>query len=157
MQGQSPTIAGSGRRAVLRAGAWAGAGISLGTWPRLAAADETDSPLVEQLIGRMATESERVRLEMPTVFANGYSVPVTLAVDSPMTESDYVRSVLVVAPRNPIVTVVKFRFTAQSGRALVSTRIRLSQPQSVLAVAEMSDGLLLMARCWVKVDVDGCT
>jgi sulfur-oxidizing protein SoxY len=129
-------------------------------FPRLTAAEEDTAEnrsIIEQLTGSVATESPRVLLEMPPVFANGYSVPLTLAVDSPMTESDYVKSVLVVAPRNPLLTVAKFRFTAQSGRVLVSTRIRLSQPQSVLAVAQMSDGSMLMTRRWIKVEIDGCS
>ena len=43
-----------------------------------------------------------------------------------------------------------------SGRARVSTRIRLAKPQDVLAVAEMSDGALLLTRTRVKVDINGC-
>jgi sulfur-oxidizing protein SoxY len=93
---------------------------------------------------------------MPPVFGNGYSVPMTLVVDSPMTEIDHVRSVLIVAPKNPIVVVAKYLFTPQSGRAAVSTRIRLAEPQTVLAVAEMSDGALLMSGTRVKVDTNGC-
>jgi sulfur-oxidizing protein SoxY len=54
------------------------------------------------------------------------------------------------------VPAAEFHFTPQSGTALVSTRVRLAQSQYVLAVAEMSDGTLLMARTWVKVDINGC-
>jgi sulfur-oxidizing protein SoxY len=93
---------------------------------------------------------------MPAVFPNGYSVPLTLDVDTPMSEQDHVRVVHVLAPRNPIVVVAAFHFTPSSGRAHVSTRIRLAAPQTVLAVAEMSDGAVLMARSWVKVATDGC-
>jgi sulfur-oxidizing protein SoxY len=39
----------------------------------------------------------------------------------------------------------------------VSTRIRLAEPQYVLAVAEMNDGALLMTRAWVEVATNGCT
>jgi sulfur-oxidizing protein SoxY len=73
-----------------------------------------------------------------------------------MTENDHVRRVHVLAPKNPIIVVATFQFTPQSGSAAVSIRIRLAEPQMVLAVAEMNDGALLMARTWVKVETDGC-
>jgi sulfur-oxidizing protein SoxY len=38
----------------------------------------------------------------------------------------------------------------------VSTRIRLAEPQYVLALAEMNDGALLMAKTWVEVATNGC-
>jgi sulfur-oxidizing protein SoxY len=124
-----------------------------------AAAKESEAgedELIKRLIGETATESPRVRLEIPPVFANGHSVPMTLSVDSPMTGTDYVRQVLVLAPRNPILTVASFQFTPRSGRAAVSTRIRLAEPQNVLAVAQMSGGGALMARAWVEVEENGC-
>jgi len=64
--------------------------------------------------------------------------------------------VRVFAPRNPLVEVAGFHFTPRSGRARISTRIRLAQPQDVVAVAEMSDGTFLMAKKWVEVATNGC-
>src|SRR5258708_38486987 len=93
---------------------------------------------------------------MPRVFANGYTVPLTLVIDSPMTEADHVRDVRVLAPRNPLITVATFHFVPQRSEPRVSTRIRLAQPQDVLAVAEMNDGTLLMTRTWVQVATNGC-
>ena len=142
------------RRTVIRAGM----GIAATGLPAalsLGAIDD-ENELVQRLVGKRPTESPRVHLEMPAIFGNGYSVPLTLVVDSQMTETDHVRVVHVLAPKNPIVIVAKFHFTLHSGKAAVSTRIRLSEPQMVLAVAEMNDGTLLMARTWVKVETDGC-
>ena len=73
-----------------------------------------------------------------------------------MTESDHVRSVRVLAPRNPLVEVATLHFT-RSGAPRVETRIRLAEPQDVVAVAEMNDGTLLMTTTWVKVATNGCT
>jgi sulfur-oxidizing protein SoxY len=158
--GQSTVVVA--RRGVLRAASLAGLGIAAGTLtaaPSFGAADdtqETTGELVKRLLGRTAVESPQIHLDMPPVFGNGYSVPLTLSVDSPMTESDHVRRVHVLAPRNPIIVVAVFEFTSRSGRAAVSTRIRLSEPQTVLAVADMSDGALLVARTRVAVDSNGC-
>jgi sulfur-oxidizing protein SoxY len=135
------------------------AGVVISVRPSLGLPDDEaseDSRLVEQMIGRPAVVSPRVHLSMPASFANGYRVPMTLSVDSPMTGADHVRMVHVLAPKNPIVPVAEFHFTPQSGAAVISTRVRLAKSQTVLAVADMSDGSLLMARSWVKVDIDGC-
>lgn len=124
--------------------------------PALADEGDLDDALLRRLTGTVPIESPRVRLVMPPAFGNGYTVPLVLDVDSPMTDADHVRQVRVFAPKNPIVLVAGFGFTPASGQAHVSTRIRLAEPQTVFAVAEMSDGTTLMARTWVKVDTNGC-
>ena len=58
--------------------------------------------------------------------------------------------------RNPIIEVAGFHFIPQRSGARVSTRIRLAKPQYVVAVAEMSDGTLLMTKTWVDVATNGC-
>jgi sulfur-oxidizing protein SoxY len=121
-----------------------------------AASAEDDADLVKRLIGKTPQPSSRVHLTMPSTFPDGYTVPLTLDVDSPMTEADHVRVVHIIAPRNPIIVTAAFFFTPQSGRAYLSTRIRLAEPQNVLAIAEMSDGAVLMAKTWVKVATNGC-
>jgi len=115
-----------------------------------------ESVLIKRLIGREVVLSPRVHLDMPALFGNGYSVPMTLGVDSEMTESDHVRIIHVLAPENPIIVVAQFSFTPLCGRAEISTRIRLAKPQNVLAIAEMNDGMLLLARRFVTVKTDGC-
>ncbi len=117
---------------------------------------DADLDLVQQAIGKRPTESTRVRLVMPARFPNGYTVPLALDVDSPMTERDFVQQVFVFAPRNPIVLVARFQFSSASGQAHVATRIRLAKPQTVFAVAELSDGSALLARSWVSVASNGC-
>jgi sulfur-oxidizing protein SoxY len=118
--------------------------------------DET-TELIESLTGKKAIESDRLHLAMPRSFPNGYTVPLTLEVDSPMTEEDHVKGVRVVAPGNPLIEVATFHFLAQRSQPRVSTRIRLAKPQYVLVVAEMNDGTLLMAKTWVEVATNGCS
>jgi sulfur-oxidizing protein SoxY len=59
-----------------------------------------------------------------------------------------------VAPRNPLIEVATFHFERSQPR--LSTRIRLAEPQFVLAFAELSDGTLLMTKTWVDVATNGC-
>lgn len=124
--------------------------------PAAAVADEDPIAVVRRLTGKTAVESERLHLVMPAKFPTGYTVPLSLTIDTPMTAADHVRHVRVFAPLNPIVEVVNFRFVPGRSEARVSTRIRLAKPQFVLAVAEMNDGALLMAKTWVAVATDGC-
>jgi sulfur-oxidizing protein SoxY len=112
--------------------------------------------LVERLTGKTPKESGRLHLVMPRTFPNGYTVPLSLDIDSPMTENDHVRYVRVVAPRNPLIEVATFHFVPQRSLPHVSTRIRLAEPQYVLAVAELNDGTLLMTKTWVEVATNGC-
>lgn len=141
------------RRGVLMAAA---AGAALSRVARSRAEDEVDA-VVRQLIGRRAVESDRVHLTMPRVFPNGYTVPLTLEVDSAMTPADHVRHVRVLAPRNPIVAVATFHFVPERSQPQLSTRIRLAMPQFVVAVATMNDDALLMTRTWVEVATNGCS
>ena len=75
-----------------------------------AGAQEEAIELIERLTGGKATPSGRLRLLMPAVFPTGYTVPLTLEVDTPMTEFDHVRTVRIFAPKNPIIEVVGFHF-----------------------------------------------
>jgi len=140
------------RRGVLTAAAGCA---SLGLIASSRAEDDVDE-VVKQLSGRRAIESDRIHLTMPRVFANGYTVPLTLQVDSPMTPADHVRKVQVLAPRNPIVEVATFHFVPERSQPQVSTRIRLAVPQFVVAVATMHDDALLMTKTWVEVATNGC-
>jgi sulfur-oxidizing protein SoxY len=146
------------RRTVLTAAAAAGAGFAGGVLvsPVDASDSDDDVAIVEQLTGKTPVESDRVRLVMPKTFPNGYTVPLFLEIDSPMSEADHVRHVRVFAPRNPFIEVVCFHFAPRRSEPRVSTRIRLAEPQYVVAVAQMNDGVLLMNKTWVEVATNGC-
>jgi sulfur-oxidizing protein SoxY len=124
------------------------------------AAEKTEkddaADFVVRHMGRAATESERLHLIMPATFPTGYTVPMDLKVDSPMTEDDHVKRISVFAPQNPLIDVASFNFVPGRSVPRVSTRIRLAKPQYVVAVAEMGDGTLLMAKTYVDVATNGC-
>ena len=89
-------------------------------------------------------------------FANGYTVPLALERRQSDDGGGPSARVHILAPRNPFLRVASFISRRGSGKARMSTRIRLAKPQNVIAVAEMSDGALLMAKTWVEVEIDGC-
>jgi sulfur-oxidizing protein SoxY len=141
------------RREVMLAGSAAAAAALLAESAR---ADDDTVELVKRLTGKTPTQSDRVHLVMPRTFPNGYTVPLDLTIDSAMTEADHVKHVRVVAPRNPLIEVADFRFSLQRCQPRISTRIRLAEPQFVVAIAEMSDGAVLVSKTWVDVATNGC-
>ncbi len=143
------------RREILAAGALALAGLTMAPGRLLADAAAVDK-LMKEHIGDRTPEQGRVTLEVPQIAENGNTVPITVEVESPMSADDYVKAVHVYAEGNPLPNVASFRFTPACGQAVCSTRIRLAKTQNVIAVAEMSDGKVYMAKSEVKVTIGGC-
>lgn len=112
--------------------------------------------LLRQITGGAAVRSGRVVFDTPELADNGHAVPVRIAVDSPMTAADHVRSITVIAERNPRPIVATFTLGPHSGRAQVVTRIRLADTQEVLALAQMSDGSYWMGGAKVIVTELAC-
>lgn len=111
---------------------------------------------LKKLFGDKPIAEGRVKLDLPQIAENGLVVPLNIDVESPMTETDYVKAVHVFADGNPSPHVITYRFTPLSGKASASNRIRLAKTQNVIAVAEMSNGALHMAKSEVKVTIGGC-
>ena len=114
-----------------------------------------DEALKKVLGNATATESG-ITLEVPEIAENGNTVPFALAVDSPMTPESHVKTLHIFASGNPQVGVASYTFTPASGKASVSSRMRLAQTQDVVAVAALSDGKFLLAKRNVKVTIGGC-
>ena len=117
---------------------------------------EDVSAIIAQRYGGAEPKQGRIDLVLPEIAENGNTVPVSVRVDSPMAADDYVKSVSLFAEGNPLPEVATFRFTPRSGIAEASTRMRLAGTQNVVAVAEMSDGSVYMAKKEVKVTIGGC-
>lgn len=109
-----------------------------------------------ELFGTRPVTEERVRLKLPPIAENGYSVPLSVEVDSPMTEQDYVKRIAILSPRNPLPLISQFHFSPGSGRAKVDARIRMSGTQSIQAIAEMSDGSLWSGSRETVVTLAAC-
>ena len=105
--------------------------------------------------GLGATESD-IYLDLPEIAENGNQVKVSFEMDSPMTETDYVKTVYILADGNPSPNVAKFYFTPQMGSCSATTRMRLSKTQNVYLLAENNDGQFFMTNAKVKVTIGGC-
>jgi sulfur-oxidizing protein SoxY len=112
--------------------------------------------MVQHWAGRMPVTEGRVVLDVAALVENGNAVPIEVRVDSPMTEADHVREIVVFNERNPQRDVVRFSLTPASGRAVVATRIRLSTSQRLVALARLSDGSQWSHHVEVVVTLAAC-
>jgi sulfur-oxidizing protein SoxY len=117
--------------------------------PRTAAAMRDFTGGVAPMIGR-------VRLDIPPLVENGNSVPLTVSVESPMTEADHVAEIALFSERNPLPDIARFRLGPRCGEARVTTRIRLGDTQTVHALARMSDGSFHAASAELLVTLPAC-
>jgi sulfur-oxidizing protein SoxY len=98
----------------------------------------------------------RVKLELPELAENGNSVSLRVAVASPMTAADHVKSVHLLSERNPVRRMASFHLRASAGRAEIATRVRLAGSQTVIALAESSDGTWWSGAARVVVTLSAC-
>ncbi|MBL4892833.1 MAG: thiosulfate oxidation carrier protein SoxY [Rhizobiaceae bacterium] len=143
------------RRQIMGLSAGALVATGLGLRPSFAT-PEASQKAVMAFAGGASVGEGRIELTTPEIAENGNTVPISVSVDSPMSEADHVVSVMILAEGNPNPEVVTFNFTAASGVAKAKTRIRLARTQNVVAVAKMSDGSIFMAKNQVKVTIGGC-
>lgn len=107
--------------------------------PAAAQSDELTAA-ISAFAGGATVRPGRVKLEVARLVDNGNVVPVSVSVESPMTAVDHVTAIAIFNEKNPQRDIAKFAFGPRSGKASVSTRIRLATTQKLVAVARLSDG-----------------
>ncbi|MGC2438286.1 MAG: SoxY-related AACIE arm protein [Pseudolabrys sp.] len=146
---------GATRRAVLL-GTLAG---SVAVTIRLEPAQATPERMrtaIRNVVGEASIRKGRVELEVPPHVENGNTVALSVAVDSPMTATDYVKALHVFNEKNPQPNVISVHLGPRAGKAKISTRFRLADSQMVTAIAEMSDGTFWSASADVIVTLAAC-
>ena len=106
--------------------------------------------------GKTPKVSKKVKLKVPEIAENGAVVPVTVEVDSPMTESNYVKAIHILTSKNSNARAIDVFLTPANGKAMFSTRIKLGGTQEVAGLVELSNGDFLIASQSVKVTIGGC-
>ena len=145
------------RREALRAGTLMLAGMTALIVVRPASATPADMKAeIAKLVGDAKVTPGRVKLEIPPLVENGNTVPCTVSVESPMTPTDHVKAIHVFNEKNPQPNVISCYLGPRAGRASVATRIRLSDTQSVVAIAEMSDGSFWSGSVEVIITLGAC-
>lgn len=125
--------------------------------PATARADQQKlTAALREFTGGQPIREGRIRLEVSPLVENGNAVPISVAVESPMTAADHVRRIGVFNERNPQPNVITAQFGPRSGRAYLATHIRLATSQALVAVAEMSNGSFWSQRVDVVVTLAAC-
>src|SRR5262245_18193983 len=146
------------RRDALRSAGAIAAGVAFPTlWLRRAAATPADMRApIAKVVGDAKLNVVRVKLEIPPLVENGNTVPCTVSVDSSMTPEAYVKAIHVFNEKNPQPNVISARLSPRAGRASIATRIRLTDTQTVVAIAEMSDGSFWSDSISVIITLGAC-
>ena len=111
---------------------------------------------LKRIVGDTKVARGRVKLTLPPLIDNGNSVPLSVSVESPMTEADHVKAIHVLTEKNPLPDVITFALGPRAGRASFATRVRLADTQTVTAIAQMSDGSFWSDEVEVVVTLAAC-
>lgn len=154
LRAPGPTRRGLTRRSFVGGGA--GVLIAARLVDPASATPESMAAAMKDALGTAAIKPGRVKLDIPSLAENGNSVPLIVAVESPMTAADHVASIFIFSEKNPSANVVHFHLGARAGRAVIQTNIRLADTQVITAVARMSDGTCWSATASTIVTISAC-
>ncbi|CAM3786085.1 SoxY-related AACIE arm protein [Polynucleobacter brandtiae] len=112
---------------------------------------------IAEIVGGNRVQDGRVKLVIPPLVENGNLVVLKVNIESPMTPNNYVKAVHVIAEGNPLPNIFSAFFTPRSGRAELTTRVRLADSQRVWAIAQMSDGSFWRGHADTLVTLSACT
>ena len=111
---------------------------------------------IRRVVGEASVKTGKVTLTIPPLVENGNTVAMSVKVDSPMTAKDHVKAVHVFSEMNPLPDVIGIQLGPRAGKAEVQTRIRLADTQTVIAIAEMSDGSFWSDKVNVIITLGAC-
>jgi sulfur-oxidizing protein SoxY len=111
---------------------------------------------IRKVTGGAEVKNGKVKLDVPPLSENGNSVSLTVTVDSPMTKDNYVKSIHVFTEKNPQPNVISAQLGPRAGKAMIQTRMRLADSQTVTAIAELSDGSFWSDTADVVITLGAC-
>jgi sulfur-oxidizing protein SoxY len=123
-----------------------------GAW----ATPEAVEQAIRQRIGERQPQPGGMTLTLPKIAETGNSVPLTVTVDSSMTLEDHVLRIHVFVPGNPEPVASTYHLGLRAGKAQISTHVRLARTQTVVALAEMSDGSVRSEAASIVVTLGAC-
>ena len=120
--------------------------------------DEPVSAALKRLFGNRPLQpgAGKIKLDLPLIAEDGGNVAVTVESDQPVAGALHLKHLYIISDKNRRPMLAKFTFAPESGRAFISTSVRLAVTTDVRAVAEMSDGTLYAVSKHVRVTISGC-
>ena len=118
-------------------------------------AQRASGPLDERV---RAAKVERggLSLDIPTLAETGTSVPVVLFVDPARLSGRTVARFGIIAPQNPRPVALEIELGPMLSQPRLTTAIRLGATQSVIGVAQLSDGTLWQHSIEVLLTGSAC-
>lgn len=146
------------RQFLKRSAAAASAAALASAWPLTAgrATSQAMQQAIRDIVGEAELRRGRITLDVPSLVENGNAVPLTVAVESPMSPDDHVKAIHIVNEKNPQPQVISVALGPRAGRARIATRIKLADSQQIVAIAEMSDGSFWSESADVIVTLAAC-
>src|SRR5262249_4703233 len=95
---------------------------------------------IREVVGEATVSEGKVKLELPPLIENGNAVPLTVSVESPMTDADHVNAFNLSNEKTPQPSGASFHRGPRAGRRKISPGIGRADSQKVIAIAQMSDG-----------------
>jgi sulfur-oxidizing protein SoxY len=111
---------------------------------------------IAKVTGDAKVNAGRVRVDIPPLVENGNVVPCSVTVDSPMSATDHVKAIHIFNEKNPQPNVISIKLGPRAGRASIATRIRLQDTQTIVAIAQMSDGSFWSGSVDVIITLGAC-
>ena len=137
--------------------------VCLALGPAANALAETDAEarwdqIRESLFGQRSIEENSALLALDTPYRaeDAAVVPISVTSQLPQTATSYVRKLYLVIDENPSPVAAVFNFPGPGEWQSISTRIRVNRYTNVRAIADTSDGRLVMASNFVKAS-GGCS
>ena len=120
------------------------------------ATPESMKAAIHTVVGEAPVKKGKVTIDVPSLVENGNTVSLAIEVESPMTATDHVKAIHVFNEKNPQPNILSARIGPRAGRAKVATRFRLADTQTIVAIAELSDGSFWSASADVIVTLAAC-
>ncbi|HKJ71448.1 MAG TPA: thiosulfate oxidation carrier protein SoxY [Gammaproteobacteria bacterium] len=120
-------------------------------FPKEAFDKESLSSAMQAALGTTNVQEANVSLKAPTIAENGAVVPITASSDM----GSKVAKFHIFVEKNPAPYTARFHML-DTGRAEVSTRIKMGETSNIIAVAETTDGSFYKATKEVRVTIGGC-
>jgi sulfur-oxidizing protein SoxY len=144
-----------------------GAALTVATAARAATLQPTDDPQASPVWQKVRASLFQQRpiawpaddvltLDAPARAEDAAIVPISIRTRLPQTSERYIDRLWLVIDNNPSPISAIFRFTPDSGRADIETRVRVDEYTHIRAIAETSDGKLYMTTRFVKAS-GGCS
>ena len=97
-----------------------------------------------------------INIGLPLVAEDGSAVPLKITFSGELANEEYIDTIRVFASNNPNTEVIDFELSAAIPRTELSTRIRLSESQTLYVVAKSNQDNYWIASRDIRVTVSGC-